>query len=150
MNDRRFEELGEPNIRLGDLQIWIHGRQFPDCDDYWDGNWLRVTARCRAQGAEVWTAGPILHLGDLVRWLEALEELNKTLTGRADLISLEPELLVKISVDITGQLLIEVEITPDHMGQKHWFQSEADQTYLRPLIANCQRILKDFPVRGKP
>ncbi len=150
MNDRRFEELGEPNIRFGELQVWIHGRQFPESDDYWDGNWLRVTAHCGAQGADVWTVGPIIHLGDLVRWLRALEELNRTLTGRADLINLEPELSVKISVDVIGQLLIEIEITPDHMNQKHWFRSEVDQTYLPPLIASCQRILKDFPVRAKP
>jgi hypothetical protein len=150
MNDRRFEELGEPDIQFSELQVWIHDRQFPECDDYWDGNWLRVIAHYGAEGADVWTAGPIVHLGDLVRWLQALEELNRNLTGQADLISLEPELSVKISVDILGQLLIEVEITPNHMSQKHWFQSEADQSYLPPLITGCRRILKNFPLRGKP
>jgi len=39
-------KLGMPDLKLEGLQIWIHGRQFPDAADYWDGNWLRVTAHC--------------------------------------------------------------------------------------------------------
>ena len=38
-----LDHLGEPDIKLAGLQIWVHGRQFPDSDDYWDGNWLYVT-----------------------------------------------------------------------------------------------------------
>ncbi len=28
---------GEPDLRLEGLRIWVHGRQFPDHQDYWDG-----------------------------------------------------------------------------------------------------------------
>jgi hypothetical protein len=30
---------------------------------------------------------------------------------------------------------MEVSITPDHMGQRHWFQFEIDHSYLPPLGA---------------
>jgi hypothetical protein len=56
------DNLGAPDIKLDGLQMWIHGRQFPNEEDYWDGNWLNVTAHCGSQGADVWTSGPILHV----------------------------------------------------------------------------------------
>jgi hypothetical protein len=46
-----FAKLGAPNLELEGLQIWVHGRQFPDSNDYWDGNWLRVTAHCGRNSA---------------------------------------------------------------------------------------------------
>jgi len=61
--------LGRPDLQVGGLQLWIHARQFPDSEDYWDGNWLMVTVRCCASGAEVWVKGPILHLSELHHWM---------------------------------------------------------------------------------
>jgi hypothetical protein len=46
MNEREIENLGEPDLRVAGLRVWIHGRQFPDSQDYWDGNWLNATAYC--------------------------------------------------------------------------------------------------------
>src|SRR5882724_344446 len=40
--DKYAEQLGTPDIKLSGLQIWVHGRQFPNATDYWDGNWLRI------------------------------------------------------------------------------------------------------------
>jgi len=65
-----IEELGEPDLKVAGLQIWIHGRQFPDAMDSDDGNWLRVTAHCGALGASVFVSGAILQVTDLVRWGE--------------------------------------------------------------------------------
>jgi hypothetical protein len=59
MNDRALGDLGAPDLKLEGLQIWVHGRQFPDLHDYWDGNWLRVTAHCGGSGASVFTTGSI-------------------------------------------------------------------------------------------
>src|ERR1051326_3796837 len=96
---KHAEELGAPDIKLAGLQIWIHSRQFPNADDYWDGNWLNVTAHCGGGGADVWTGGPILHAPDITRWLAALEEMGRTLSGGADLVSLEPELSVQMKME---------------------------------------------------
>ncbi|MFC4159857.1 hypothetical protein [Chitinimonas lacunae] len=46
MNLRELEALGEPDLLIAGLRVWIHGSQFPNAVDYWDGNWLRVTAYC--------------------------------------------------------------------------------------------------------
>ena len=31
--------------------FWVHGWQFPEAQDLWDGNWLNVTAHCGQSGA---------------------------------------------------------------------------------------------------
>ena len=54
--EKYAEKLDVPDIKLAGLQIWIHSRQFPDTDDFWDGNWLNITAHCGADGASVWAA----------------------------------------------------------------------------------------------
>jgi hypothetical protein len=144
------ESLGAPDIKLDGLQIWIHGRQFPNEEDYWDENWLNVTAHCGSNGADVWTSGSILHVPDIVRWLAALEEMNQSLSGEANLVGLEPELCVELNMKELGQISMRVEITPDHMTQEHNFQFEIDQSYLAGLIESCHEVLAKYPVRGKP
>ncbi|PYS66814.1 MAG: hypothetical protein DMF69_24965, partial [Acidobacteria bacterium] len=117
--------------------------------DYWDGNWLNVTAHCGGQGADVWTSGAILQVPDLIGWLAALEEMNQTLSGAADLVSLEPELSVELKMNGLGQIQAKVEITPDPMTQQHSFEFELDQSYLESLIASLRSLLATYPVKGK-
>jgi hypothetical protein len=144
------KQLGEPDIRLNGLQLWIHGRQFPIEQDYWDGNWLNVTSHCGAHGANVWTSGSILHIPDLVRWLAALEEMNQSMSDGADLVSLEPELSVELKMKELGHVRMRVEITPDHMNQEHSFEFELDQTYIPNLINEVREVLAKYPLRGRP
>jgi hypothetical protein len=144
------KQLGTPDIKLNGLQIWVHGRQFPDANDYWDGNWLRITAHCGTHGADVWTTGPILNLPALVSWLAELEDLNRSLSGEANLVPLEPELSVTLTAGQLGQISMEVEITPDNVMQEHTFRFNVDQSYLAPVIESCRRIVAEYPVRGTP
>ncbi len=144
------ENLGAPDIKLDGLQIWVHSRQFPNEEDYWDGNWLNVTAHCGSHGADVWTNGAILHVPDIARWLVALEEMNQSLSGEANLVSLEPELCVELNVKELGQLSLKVKITPDHMTQEHIFRFEIDQSYLGSVIESCRKVLARYPVRSIP
>jgi hypothetical protein len=57
---KNWEAYGPPAIHVGALKIWVHGYQFPESTDAWDGNWLRVTAHCAASGASVVVTGAIL------------------------------------------------------------------------------------------
>jgi hypothetical protein len=148
--DKYAEQLGNPDIKLAGLQIWVHGRRFPNATDYWDGNWLRITAHCGTHGADVWATGSILHVPDLVRWLAELEQLNRSLSGDANLVPLEPELRVKLAATQLGHISMEVEITPDNVTQEHRFRFELDQSYLEPVIESCRKIVDAYPVRGTP
>jgi hypothetical protein len=145
-----IDRLGAPQIQLAGLQIWIHGRQFPDDDDFWDGNWLRVTAHCGADGGEVTVSGPIIHLSEIERWRAAIEQMDEALSGRAKLCGdYEPNLTVDLTMDHLGHVAIDVRITPDQLTQSHRFKFEADQTYLRPLLLQCADVLHGFPLRGQ-
>lgn len=144
------ENLGVPDIKLAGLQIWIHSRQFPDNEGFWDGNWLKITAHCGASGASVWAEGAILHLSEIADWLVALEKLNQTLSGEANLDTIEPELNVKLKAVSLGQITMEVEISPDQLKERHSFEFEIDQSYLNGVIESCRKTLEKFPLVGSP
>ncbi len=148
MDDKFLKQLGEPTIQLSGLQIWTHGRQFPDMNDYWDGNWLRVTVHCGAQGSSVWASGAFIHLPELYAWHKSAVEMYKTLKGHANLECMEPELSIKMKACSLGHMKMEVEITPNHLEQEHKYYFEIDQTYLAKLIKQCDSVLKAYPIRG--
>ena len=77
-----IEKLGQPAINIAGLDIWIHGRQFPDEKDYWDANWLNVTVRCGAKGSSVLVNGNIIHLSEISQLLSGAEKLYKNLKGK--------------------------------------------------------------------
>ena len=144
-----MDEAHTADLRLAGLRIRIHGRQFPDAHDDWDGNWLDVTAQCDDNSASVAARGPLLHLSELERWCGEAETLFETLTGKARLDCQEPNLSVLLEAASPGQITMEVSITPDHLTQKHWFRFEIDQSYLPFLIAQCRTIIEAYPLRGE-
>jgi hypothetical protein len=137
------------DLTLAGLRIRVHGRQLPDAQDPWDGNWLSVTARCEDAGASIVVSGPILHLSELVGWCGEIEKLLATLAGEARLACIEPNLSVVLKATSLGHITLDVSITSDHLTQKHWFQFNIDQSYLPPLIAGCRSILQAYPLRGE-
>jgi hypothetical protein len=141
----------DPDLKLAILSLWVIGRQYPDADDFWDGNWLYVRAKARASGAIVEVKGPIIHLSELVSFVNELEALDVSLTGKASLCgSFEPNLSVELAMDSLGGVSGTLLITPDHMVQRHRFLFGCDQTYIKPLIAECNKILSKFPIKGRP
>jgi len=138
-----------PAIELGDFQLTVHRRQFPDAQDRWDGNWLHVTAQCLQGGALVVASGPILEAPDIQRLRDGLAELVRTQAGAAELRGSEPNLLVRVTAaDGFGDLRVRVELTPDPHGQGHWFAYALDRSYLVEGIQQLDAVLAIFPVRG--
>ena len=148
MSEALAKNLGQPDIQLSGLQLWVHGRQFQDSDDYWDGNWLLVTAHCGSADASVRVTGPIIHLSELHRWHSESIQLQTILKGEAKLECMEPELAVTLKAETSGHITMEVSITPDPMNQKHWFQFMIDQSYLGLLVKQCVKILQTYPIKG--
>ncbi len=139
----------EPDFQIAGLQVWVHGRQFPEATDYWDGNWLVVTAQCTSAHASVMAGGPILHLSEVASFLEQLQTLSTSLKGSASLDCMEPNLHVQLEVDRLGHVNLGVKITPDHLSQAHKFRFEIDQTYLLPVIRALRRLFDNYPIRDK-
>lgn len=144
-----LERSGPPSVQLGAFQLWVHGRQFPEAQDEWDGNWLIVTARCGQAGASVWATGAMLDSVGLQRFRDGLEQLHRTLSGDVVLESLEPNIKVHVAAsDGAGHLTVRAEITPDHLSQGHWFEFEADQSYIPAVVAQLDSVLMQFPVKS--
>jgi hypothetical protein len=63
---------------------------------------------------------------------------------------MEPELSIELETEKLGHLKMSVNITPDHLYQKHNFVFEIDQSFLPKLITECKTTLEKYPVVGKP
>lgn len=143
-------DLGEPDLKVASFQLWVHGRQFPEAEDSYDGNWLRVTAHCDAPGASVWAQGAILMVTDIAGFGEGCAAMLGGKKNSATLAPFEPELKVSLETsDGVGHIRMLVEITPDHLRQSHRMEFEVDQSYLPGIIQQCSRIVEEYPIRGQ-
>jgi len=139
-----------PAIELGDFQLTVHRRQFPDAHDRWDGNWLHVTAQCAQAGAIVAAGGPILETADLLRFRQQLAAMATSHAGEAMLSGAEPNVVVRVAaVDGVGLVRVRVELTPEPQTQGHWFAFALDPSYLAQAIRQLDAVLATYPVRGE-
>jgi hypothetical protein len=138
--------LGEPDLKMGGLQIWVHGLEYAGAAEPYDADWLRVTAHCGSAGASVWASGAILTASGFERFAQGCHQLYESLQGSASLESYEPNLVSTLSAaDRLGHIGLSVEITPDHMSQSHRFHFELDQTFLFDIACQCDAIVDRFP-----
>ena len=101
------EELGAPDLKVAGFQLWVHGRERPDSNDSYDGNWLRVTAHCGASGASVWVQGAIMMVTDLASWAQECEALREGRIQQAEFAPPEPELRISIQpIDRLGHFTL--------------------------------------------
>jgi hypothetical protein len=142
-----MKTLNKPHLCIGNFELWILGRQIPEADDYWDGNWLVVAARCTGESAVVEAGGPIIHLSELQKWLVECKQVYASLSGEAHLSCMEPNLDVKIKMENRGQCELSVSLTPNPLNQQHSFIFELDQSYLPLLIQNLESILQAYPLK---
>ena len=143
------QDFGRPALRIAGLGLWIHGRESPDSDHYYDGNWLQATAECHASGSRIKIQGPFLMATDIAAFGEQCESLLQGKSRSAKLDPLEPDLSVSLeAADSLGHILVRVEITPDHLRQSHSLEFEIDQSYLPGIIKQCRAVALDYPVRG--
>ena len=143
-----IDELGEPDIKLAGLKLWVHRYQFRESHDYWDGNWLNATAVCSEGGSSVLVQGCFIGTDEIIQWQSAVEKLGVELTGEASLQCMEPNIAVTLKAGSLGAVEMEVKITPNQLTQNHKFRFEIDQSYLQPLSLQCARVLHAF--RGIP
>ena len=131
-----------PHLEVGPFRLWVHGRERPDCDDAWDGNWLYVTARCGG----VSVRGPVLETVAVARLRRELARLQETLSGEAVLDSLEPQLSLRLEAsDRLGHIAVRIEITPDHLSEGHWFAYGSTSRTCRRCCASATPSSPSIP-----
>ena len=117
--------------------------------DYWDGNWVVVTAECASGSSRVRATGPILHLGELETFVAACARAFENLGASASLDGIEPNLHLQLTGDGKGHFALVVSLTPDHMVETHEYRQEIDQTYLPAIVRMGQKLLERYPVVGE-
>jgi hypothetical protein len=147
MTSRELHALGEPSLVLGELKLWVHGRQFPNADDYWDGNWLSVTAHYHRHQSSVVADGPFLHLGELWGLYQGCLRMHASLKGEAALECIEPNLSLKLTAGPTGRIQVETTITPDQSTESHSYINEIDLSYLPAINAALASIFNEYPIK---
>jgi hypothetical protein len=111
---------------------------------------LNVAARVDAPGAWVEARGSFLRTNEISHFANEADQLHATLQGTATLDCMEPELRVSLEAMGHGQIAMTIDLTGDNTGQSHQFRSTINQSYLPALIASCEAIFRDYPVRGSP
>lgn len=137
-------------LSIAGFSLDILGRESPGSPDYWDGNWLMANCVCLGQGARVEVSGSIVRVDELRLLLDSLKLLYENLAGTATLQTLEPYLALTFVAKSRGHFDFTVDITPDHLAQKHSFIFDLDQTYVRETIDWLSRILLEYPIWGRP
>ena len=139
-----------PDLRLAGFSLWIHGWEVPnnpEQQDYWDANWLRVTAVYRSPGATVTVDGPILQAAELQRFLNGCRSLETTLTGAVEFDSMDPGFRLVLTGNGRGKIELCAQLSADIITEQHQFEAEIDQSYLPDAIDALEGILRTFAPR---
>lgn len=135
---RYANELGEPDLALGGVQLWLHSH---DAEE----DWLTLTAHCGTEGASVWASGTFLQLSDIVRFGEQCAALEAEHADQAILESYENDLRVELQrPGARGDIRMVIQITPNPITQEHRFWREIDLSYLPELRRRIGQISARF------
>jgi hypothetical protein len=125
-------------------------RSYPNAEDFWEGNWLKVAVAVRA-GAFQGAFEADLRSDELQEFLAQLQALPGAAEGRAALQSAEGWVTVRLALDQRGRLDGTCEVQDDPaMGSSLRFTLGLEPALLAPMLAALAGILEAFPVVGTP
>jgi hypothetical protein len=139
-------------VRIGTtlegVQISVLGRQFPDATDWEDGNWLISPVRIGV-GRFAGELPAQLRIEELQAFRAGLELIRDTLSGVAELHSMDGWLTLSVQCSASGSLLVSGSADDNPgIGNKLRFEiAGMDQSFLRDLIDQLQEVEHAFPSR---
>lgn len=124
-------------------------RPYDQCQDYWDGNWVKSQIIIRVGGFHA-NITASLRTDEFFRFKEELSRLYSTLKGQASFSSMEEWLTIHVEGDGLGHFEAEC-VTMDEVGTGNRLQFRLDfnQTELPGIVKGLEGILQAFPVRGR-
>ena len=148
-NRESAASLGPPALQAGGLRLWVLGRQFPGAHDVNEGNQLRATIQCDAEGASVRAENAIVMANDLAGWAMECRVLMLPPSAPARLLLRDPvfELALE-AVGSPGRLRMRVATPPGDSTPAQAFAFDLDESDLSQMVRQCDAILHVYPVRG--
>jgi hypothetical protein len=133
------------------LEIDVRDRQFPNLDDWADGNWLNVTVRVRT-GVFGGSFEATFRAEELAAFRDQLSALERTLAGEAVFETMEEQLRVRIApADSLGHFAATIEAV-DEPGTGNRLRGTIglDPAALTAAGRDLVDVCDQFPVRGSP
>ena len=138
------------SLRSEHLLVQPTRLEFPDTDDYWDGNWVYADVAVVA-GAFRGSYEPLLRTDEFARFRDDLQVLHDNLKGAATFETMEHWLAINIEGDGRGHFTAKCEARDQPgMGNLLTFELAFDQTDLPVLLGDLDELTRAFPVRRKP
>ncbi len=137
-------------IKIGGLTIIAHGYQFPDNNDYWDGNWLVIDAWFEGAGKELGLSGrPCLRVPELEKFSHDLKKLNKPCSNTVRLRTLEPYLGIEVERDAANaHISVNAMIKHEARSDENPFRFDCDLSDVDVWISQIDAVVKAFPQKG--
>ena len=146
--EKLYKNLDSPDIKLANVEFWIHGYQYPKAKDNYDANFLNVTVLCKSLNSHIIVTGDLFQTYDLEKFSRQVEEINKTLDGNAEFNPREPNISINLQYKNHGQLEMRVSITTDHLTENHEYIFEIDTSYLPEFLCQLKSVLKRHPIKA--
>lgn len=125
-------------------------RNYPECGDYWDGNWLGCAVDARA-GAFRGHVDASLRAEEFVAFREGVRRLYEQLAGEAKFETMEQWLSIRVVGDGRGHFEAKCDLLDDPgVGNRLTFTLAFDQTFLPKMLRELDGIIDAFPVVGRP
>jgi len=116
--------------------------------EYHDDNWLTVQVRVCIGGFRG-TVDAAIVADELAAFLGQLRPLYDTLRGTAEFVTLEGQLLLRLTGDGKGHIELVGEVADQPgIGNRLHFTLQFDQSQLGSSIHDLERVTSEFPVRA--
>ena len=146
-----MDDSRDSDFSLNGFSLWIHGWE-RDSADFWDNNWLDITARFDTGGrmgsATVVVLGTVLHATDLEYAANTSAKLAEGLQAVAEFATMEPGFEIKLEALSEGRIGFTLEMVPG-VDEMYEYSAKIDQSYLPPAVAALKSMMKRFGPRGE-
>ena len=114
----------------------------------WDRNWIKTKVTVKGGVFSGEFVGEFMTT-DFEIFKRQLKKLDQDFNATATFQPLEQQLTLKIKGDGLGHFDVDCEAAPQsHLGQTLTFSMNFDQTYIKELVKQLDKITKAFPING--
>lgn len=138
--------LGDSGHGCIEIDIMDYEREL--VGEYYDDNWVRGNVSVIVGGFTGKFNAAFLS-EDFSRFLEKLNKLYESLSGKAEFTTMEGQLLLEAEGDGKGHIRVRGEaIDVAGTGNRLVFNFEIDQIQLAQTIKELKHVVSDYPVRS--
>ncbi|TMF72551.1 MAG: hypothetical protein E6I18_16900 [Chloroflexi bacterium] len=132
-----------------EVSIDVRGREHGG-EDYWDGNWLQTRVSVRA-GAFRGAFDASLRVEEFIRMWNGVRVCMTALDGTFVFETMEEQLSIVAKGNGIGRFTAEcVAQDAAGVGNELTFEFSFDQIQLAPLATELEKLIKTYPLVGKP